>query len=444
MRIGLGIINSYAILLYFLKQLLVASSCFFCSPSSNAQQVINIGGGSTSSPPDNKHLKKGDVVPNLSLGGLLNAPEASVQLSSLKGKLVILEFWATWCGPCLPAMEHLDKIKRAFPGQVEVIAVSDESAERISRYTRNKPSSLWFHSDPVHSLRQYFPYHAIPHTVVIDKQGRLVANTSPGELTEKNIATLLIEGTISVTEKNDAAAGFDMMKDYFPKPAGFNQYSFEVQPLIPGGFPITRRFAGKSEWFGRRITILNSQVSIIFRNAFNVTSARTVYEGVEASEFDHRTTKDLYCMDVIVPLGKEKELNTYFQQQLLALDLKYGCRLEKRKMLSVVITCTDPSRLEGMGSTEGEAPAAAGTSVIRATSYDRKQVPLDDLFRHFENFGLLKEPVTNETGIQGNFDLHFEFDAEDKHSFSNELAKLGLKAEKKEREVEVLVIYKKN
>lgn len=69
-------------------------------------------------------------------------------------------------------------------------------------------------------------------------------------------------------------------------------------------------------------------------------------------------------------------------------------------------------------------------------------MPLDDLFLHFENYGIIKQPVINETGIKGNFDLTFQFDAEDPNSFKSELAKLGLKGEKKEREVEVLVIYK--
>ncbi len=53
-----------------------------------------------------------------------------------------------------------------------------------------------------------------------------------------------------------------------------------------------------------------------------------------------------------------------------------------------------------------------------------------------------KQPVINETVIKGKFDLSFQFDAEDPDNFKKELAKLGLIGEKKELEVEVLVVYK--
>lgn len=408
-----------------------------------AQQVINIGGaGSNNVNIENKGIQTGQPVTGIKLTNLMNSDKQSVSLTELKGKIIILEFWATWCGPCIPAIGHLDELKKKFPDQLEVIAISDETEARIQRFIKNKPSSIWFSTDPDHSLQKYFPFHAIPHSVIIDQSGKLVANTSPMEITENVIKTILNEQKISVKEKKDVTGGFDMTKDYFPRPPGFNEYSFEVQPPIPGGFPITRRITGTSEWSGRRITMLNNPVSIIYRIAFNKTSATTVYEGVAQAEFDHRTTKDLYCIDVIVPKGRESELYSYMQQQLLKLNLKYKCRVEKRQTGCVVITSADPSKLEPFRSAVTNNESAKQPTIIRATSYERKNVPLDDLFLHFENYGIIKQPVINETGINGNFDLTFQFDAENPDSFKNELAKLGLKAEKKEREVEVLVIYK--
>lgn len=410
-----------------------------------AQQVINVGGsGQGNVNIQNKGILNGQPVPDIQLGRLMNSDKQAVSLNEMKGKIVILEFWATWCGPCIPAMAHLDELKKKFPGQIEVIAISDETEERIQRFIKNKPSSIWFVSDPKHSMQQHFPFHTVPHSVVIDQNGKLVANTSPNEITENVIKTILNGQKIGVKEKKDVTGSFDMTKDYFPRQSGFNDYSFEVQPPIPGGFPITRRTTSTSEWYGRRITMLNNPISIIFRNAFNKTSATTVYEGVTESEFDHRTTKDLYCIDVIVPKGKGSELYTYMQQQLLTLNLKYKCRVEKRKMEAVVITSTDPSKLEpfrNAGSNNTNTSNGQPT-INRVTSYERKNMPLGDLFLHFENYGIIKQPVVNETGITGNFNLIFQFDAEDPESFKNELAKLGLKGEKEERQVEVLVIYK--
>ncbi len=291
-------------------------------------------------------------------------------------------------------------------------------------------------------MQQYFPFHAIPHAVIIDPNGRLVINTSPDAITENVIQSILKGQKISVKEKNEESGSFDMTKDYFPKPSGFNGYSFEVQPPIAGGFPVNRRTTPNSEWFARRITLLNNPINLIYRIAFNKTNATTIYEGVKAGDFDHRTTKELYCMDVIVPKGKESELYTYMQKQLQTLGLQYKGRLEKRKMECVVITSLDSSKIETFRTSGVNHSLSQQPTIIRATSYERKNVPLDDLFLHFENFGIIKQPVINETGITGKFDLTFQFDAEDPNSFKNELIKLGLKGEKKEREVEVLVIYK--
>lgn len=159
---------------------------------------------------------------------------------------------------------------------------------------------------------------------------KIAAITSPVEINDKVIQSLLDGKKINVKQKTDGG-GFDMMKDYFPKPIDFDGYSFDVQPPVVGGFPITKRMAPSNPWYGRRLTMMNSPVNIIYRVAFEKSVARTVFEGVTVEEFDHRTTKSLYSIDVIVPGSKESELYPYLRKQLLSLDLEYKCRIEKGK-----------------------------------------------------------------------------------------------------------------
>lgn len=406
-----------------------------------AQQEIRLDGVTNSG--SQQGFMLGDKSPALKFVNVLNSSNSNFSLAAQKGKVVILEFWATWCGSCIPAMSHLSDLKTKFGDKMEVLAISDDRRERIERFIKNKPSKLLFVSDPDHKLQQYFPYNSIPHSVIIDTEGKIAAITSPTEINEQVVQTLLAGDKINLKQKVDAGGGFDMLKDYFPKPIDFDGYSFDIQPPIPGGFPITKRMAPASPWYGRRVTMMNNPVNLIFKAAFEKSIARIVYEGVTAEEFDHRTTKSLYSIDVIVPKNKENELYSYFRKQLLSLDLEYKCRIEKRKMQTVIITCIDPSKLNALQSSE---PATSGSitnqQVTRANNYQKKNAPLSDLFLHFESFGILKEPVIDETGLVGNFNLVFNLDLEDPASFKNELAKLGLKAQRMEREVEVLVIYK--
>lgn len=407
-----------------------------------AQQVISLGGGPSASVAPG--LPNGSVVPSIAFPEVMNAKKSTIDLAELKGKAVILEFWATWCGPCLPAMTHLDELKKKFGDKLEVIAISDESAERIQRFIKNKPSSLSFVSDPDHRMQQYFPYHAIPHAVLIDKNGKLAAATSPDQVTASVVESLLDGATVKVVEKKDAQGGFDITKDYFGRDESFNDFAFDVQPAVPGGFPITRR-AGRptSPWYGRRITLMNSPVNVIYREAFAKTSPRTIYEGVTKEEFDSRTTKQLYCIDVVVPKGKENELYSYMRQQLQALNLEYKCRLEKRKMEVAVLTTEDASILKSMKNESGPvAQLQGGPTMIRATNYDKKNVLLSDLVSHCESFGIVNIPIVDETGAADRYDINFAIEPEDPASFKKALARLGLKVQRQEREVEVLVIYR--
>jgi thiol-disulfide isomerase/thioredoxin len=136
-------------------------------------------------------FKNGDTVPDLQFRTLLNAPVNSSSLSLLKGKIVLIEFWATWCGSCLVAMPHLKALQAKYPKTLQVIAVTDETKKRAGLYIKAKPSNFWFAVDTGRKVADLFPHQLIPHSILIGADGKFIAATDPEAITEKVIDSLL-------------------------------------------------------------------------------------------------------------------------------------------------------------------------------------------------------------------------------------------------------------
>src|SRR5713101_2750707 len=146
--------------------------------------------------------KVGGRPPPIDLEKLLQAPsDARPSWEALKGQVVVLEFWATWCGPCIEAIPHLNELADHFKGKpVQFIAITDENEKVITAFLKRKPIHAWVGLDTDKSMFKDYGITGIPHTVVVDRKGKIAAITFPTALTEQHLEDVLAGKKLGLTQ----------------------------------------------------------------------------------------------------------------------------------------------------------------------------------------------------------------------------------------------------
>lgn len=120
----------------------------------------------------------GKPAPDLILPVAANGdPGARMQLADLKGQVVILDFWATWCGPCTIQAPILDRISRRYQKKgLVVLGVNiDDTPKVASEYALQKGLSYPILVDPSRDASRHYDISKLPSLVLINKEGNVAA-----------------------------------------------------------------------------------------------------------------------------------------------------------------------------------------------------------------------------------------------------------------------------
>nr|WP_293294661.1 TlpA disulfide reductase family protein [Allomuricauda sp.] len=155
-------------------------------------------------------VKIGDKI-NISDYDLVNVKNGKIE----KNKLLLLDFWATWCGPCIASFPHLEKLQEKYKNDLQIIAISDENVDVVNDFLAKKTYELKFLNDVDKQLFKKFAVTNRPTRCLISKDGEFIWVGNSKDF-EKVLIEYLDFGQISepnITEFNKAYYNLDSITE---------------------------------------------------------------------------------------------------------------------------------------------------------------------------------------------------------------------------------------
>jgi len=363
--------------------------------------------------------EKGTPAPPLDSLQLLQTPlGAKADWASLKGKVAVLEFWATWCSPCVASLPHLNQLVESLdPTKFQFISIDDEDLKTVQTFLTRKKMSGWVGVDTSGGVFAWYGIKSRPTTIIVDGNGKIVAVTEIDSVSAadlqavaegKNVA---FKPTTEIVTSSGASATDTSAQSLF---------AVSVSKAAPDAK------ASQVNHPPTGTDFLGNDADGLMTNVFNVFGNRYVLKGpLPEGRYDLR----MNFVDV-----PNSVVDSAVQQAVLsALHLQIQPKTVSRS--AYILRATEASK-------QLLSPSASTHKVKRGYwhgIYILMNGTMDDLAYVLATG--LENPVVNETGIDGRFDARFRVTGEDIDSMNAVLKeKLGLELVQGNQEMSITVL----
>lgn len=374
-------------------------------------------------------LKPGEFFPNYLLRPVVNAPSSEIDIWQIKGKYIILNFWGTWCAPCIPEMDSLGKLQKKFAGRVQIIGISNDTDIKLRSYLKKRPTQVWLASDTTSNLYRQLGLRFVGQSLVLDPNKKIIGIVRSDSINTTWMEKLITGKDITLNGETDGPVSGE-----FGDPFGIDSTtteSFSLRSYMSGKPSMSMTYLNTA-LEGRRLTYLNVCKTSLYRDAYEIASqAQLIYEfdENEVCNFDDNNT--LVCFDLLVKPSQKDSILLIMQQKLKA-SLPFKVRTETRK-ITVLVLSLDTSGLKPKVSQKSKSVYS-----YSGNGFSGSAIPMKTFAGYLANES--GRPVVDETGLVGVFDIDTKLTLRTKEEIINSLKPLGLKLEKAERELPVLVI----
>jgi uncharacterized protein (TIGR03435 family) len=363
-------------------------------------------------------VKVGQPAPEISLDQLLpDQSVANASLRALKGKAVVLEFWATWCGPCVMAIPHLNELALQFKDRpVVFLSITAESRAEIEPFLKKRPIEGWVGLTKDSKVIEDYGVTGLAHTFLIDAAGNLAADLTPDKLTGGMLNDLLAQRPITIPTRVPFSSAIRQVDDPLAQPV------FDV--MIRPTTAIERRGGvgrGNGELMMKAVALRG-----MLPGLYSVLPTRITGDALE--------DKTRYDIWISLP-GASREAFQVVARDVISAAFHLNVRKETRETDVYLLTAPNgrpPGLVElqpmgGIFSRQGK-----GSLGLKG--------PLMSLAHMIE--GVVGKPVIDETGIMDSFDIKLTYQDGVNGSLEEAVRGLGLKLEPARRPVEFLTVSK--